>query len=76
MPIRKVINRKIIFEHPNEQIHIDTIQSGKTSCAYFYFRGPVDAVATTGVDIHGEIALTRQYTHPNRLSNLRSSCWH
>lgn len=64
MPICKVINREVIFDHPYAQIIIDTIQSGKTNREYFYLRSPVDAVATVGVNKQGEIALTRQYRHP------------
>lgn len=64
MQIGKVINREVIFDHPYAQIIIDTIQSGKTNREYFYLRSPVDAVATVGVNKHGEIALTRQYRHP------------
>jgi len=60
----KVINREIIFDHPNAQIIIDTVQSEKTNRKYFYLRSPVDAVATVGVNERGEIALTRQYRHP------------
>ena len=64
MPSVKVANREILFDHPYAKIIIDTVQSGKTNRDFFYLTSPVDAVATVGVNEHGEIALTRQYRHP------------
>lgn len=60
----KVINHKVLFDHPHAQIVVDTLEMDGQQRPYFYLASPVEAVATVGINAAGEILLTRQYRHP------------
>ena len=60
----KVIESKILFEHPAARIVVDTLEHDGKKRPYFYLASPVEAVATVGLTHQGEIILTRQYRHP------------
>jgi ADP-ribose pyrophosphatase len=66
MPEYKVVDSRVLFDHPMARILLDTLECDGKQRAYFYLTSPVDSVATVGVTANEEIILTRQYRHPVR----------
>jgi len=62
----KVLNSQILFDHPQAQILVDTLEYNGKQRPYFYLTSPVEAVATVGLTAEEKIILTRQYRHPVR----------
>lgn len=60
----RVVNSKILFDHPWARIIVDTLDHHGIQRPYFYLTSPVEAVATIGLTSQEEIILTRQYRHP------------
>lgn len=60
----RVVNSKILFDHPWARIIVDTLQHHGIQQPYFYLASPVEAVATIGLTHQNKIILTRQYRHP------------
>jgi ADP-ribose pyrophosphatase len=60
----KVVQTRVIFDHPGVKIVIDTLEHFGRRRPYFYLASPVEAVATLGITGSGDILLTRQYRHP------------
>lgn len=60
----KVLEQRILFDHPMAQIIRDIIVSGNREFPYFYLVSPLESVATVGVNPDQHLLLTRQYRHP------------
>lgn len=64
MALPKVVETRVLFDHPWARVVVDTLDFQGVSRPYFYLESPVDAVATVGVTEDNEILLTHQYRHP------------
>ena len=62
----RVVESRLLFDHPYARIVVDTLENAGRRSHYFYLESPVEAVATVGLTDGGEILLTRQYRHPIR----------
>jgi ADP-ribose pyrophosphatase len=64
MVLPKVVESKVLFDHPWARVVVDTLDWQGVNRPYFYLQSPVDAVATVELTDVGEIPLTHQYRHP------------
>lgn len=60
----RVVQTRVLFDHPWAKIVVDTLEHAGRRRPYFYLASPVEAVATIGVTDDGDILLTKQYRHP------------
>jgi len=61
-----IVESRIVFEHAQVRVIMDTLEHNGRRSPYFYLEGPGEAVATIALTADGQIVLTRQYRHPVR----------